>query len=163
MAYLLEQGKLQDHIAYTLQPAYAKRYHLIMSAIEKHLVPLGVLLPQTGREVVGGYFIWLRLPKGVKAQDVARRAKEAENMIVPEGALFEVPGDAENANTSFPYDIRLCFAWEEEEQLTEAVERLARVIRALQDSESIDAKVTNEAGGDTERSRNRKDDQSAFW
>ncbi|KAB2571657.1 Uncharacterized protein DBV05_g9705 [Lasiodiplodia theobromae] len=130
VAQLLESGRLQEHIYGTLQPAYAARYRAIMLAIEKHLVPLGVKLPQPGREVVGGYFVWLTLPSPLKSADVARLAQEKENLIVAEGRLFEVPGDS--AEVNFPCDIRLCFSWEEVDRLGEGIERLARVIGQLQ-------------------------------
>ncbi|KAF4304799.1 aminotransferase [Botryosphaeria dothidea] len=130
VAQLLESGKLQEHISGTLQPAYAARYRAMMAAIEKHLVPLGVKLPQPSREIVGGYFVWILLPSPVKGAEVARVAKEQENLIVAEGELFEVPGDA--ARVNFPCDIRLCFSWEEVDRLGEGIERLARVISQLQ-------------------------------
>lgn len=53
MSNLLESGELQHHIVRTLQPAYARRYYSLMSAINKYLVPLGVELPQVDREHMG--------------------------------------------------------------------------------------------------------------
>lgn len=129
-ADLLQTGSLQHHISNVLQPAYASRYRGMMSAIEQHLLPLGVWLPQTGRESVGGYFIWFALPRPLQAVDVTRRAQEQANLIVAQGALFEVPGDS--AEITFPDCIRLCFAWEDEHKLAEGIERLAAVIREMQ-------------------------------
>jgi DNA-binding transcriptional MocR family regulator len=54
----------------------------MVEAINKHLIPLGVSIPQTDREVVGGYFIWLTLPSSLKGAVVAQRAKEDENLAV---------------------------------------------------------------------------------
>lgn len=54
----------------------------MVEAINKHLIPLGVGIPQTDREVVGGYFIWLTLPSPLKGAVVAQRAKEEENLAV---------------------------------------------------------------------------------
>jgi hypothetical protein len=54
----------------------------MIAAINKFLVPLGVGVPQTDRDVVGGYFIWLTLPNGLKGAVVAQRAKEDENVVV---------------------------------------------------------------------------------
>jgi DNA-binding transcriptional MocR family regulator len=99
----------------------------MLEAIRRHLVPLGARLPQDDREVVGGYFIWVRLP--VNATVLAKRAKEMENLIVAEGTDFEVPGDREVAN--FPNEIRLCFAWEDEERLSEGIERLALLVKLM--------------------------------
>lgn len=133
---LLESGQLQEHIRGTLQPAYAARYRAMMSAIEKHLVPLGVRLPQPEREVAGGYFVWLTLPSPLKASEVVRVAQERESLIVADGKIFEVPGDS--AQINFPCDIRLCFSWEALDRLGEGIERLARVIQQLQRGEVLD-------------------------
>jgi DNA-binding transcriptional MocR family regulator len=54
----------------------------MLEAINQHLIPLGVRVPQTDREVVGGYFIWLTLPSPLKGAVVAQRAKEDENLAV---------------------------------------------------------------------------------
>lgn len=45
------------------------------------------------------------------------------------GSMFEVPGDSGQVN--FPTSVRLCFAWEEEGNLSEGVERIARAARKL--------------------------------
>ena len=57
---LLQSGDLQHHIVTTLQPAYARRYYSLMSAIEKYLIPLGVELPQEDRDHMG--YVRLRYP-----------------------------------------------------------------------------------------------------
>lgn len=102
----------------------------MISAISTHLVPLGVTLPQPSREVVGGYFIWFSLPDPLRADEVAARAKEAENLIVAPASLFAVWGDARKGELE--REIRVCFSWEEEGRLAESIERLARVIRRMQ-------------------------------
>lgn len=53
MSKLLELGELQHHIVQTLQPAYARRYYSLMSAINKYLIPLGIELPQEDRDHMG--------------------------------------------------------------------------------------------------------------
>lgn len=54
----------------------------MVAAINKELIPLGARLPQTDRDVVGGYFIWLTLPPGLNSASVVQRAKEEENVVV---------------------------------------------------------------------------------
>jgi DNA-binding transcriptional MocR family regulator len=54
----------------------------MVEEINKQLIPLGVGLPQTGRDVVGGYFIWLTLPSPLKGAVLAQRAKDEENVVV---------------------------------------------------------------------------------
>ncbi|KAF2749510.1 PLP-dependent transferase [Sporormia fimetaria CBS 119925] len=131
LAEMMGSGDVEEWIYGHIQPSYGKRYSILLSAIEKHLVPLGVQLPKLNREVAGGYFIWLTLPEPVKGAVVAECAKESENLIVAEGGMFEVPGDNEHAH--FENALRLCYAYEGEEQLTEGIERLANAIRSLQD------------------------------
>ncbi|KAF1950094.1 PLP-dependent transferase [Byssothecium circinans] len=133
LAETLETGELQRHLYDTLQPAYGRRYQKMLTAINEELIPLGVRLPQTDRDIVGGYFIWLTLPSPLKGAIVAQRAKEEENVVVAQGEIFQVPGDSEHDGTHFENDIRICFAWEEEEMLAEGIQRLGRVIRTLRD------------------------------
>lgn len=101
----------------------------MIAAIQQHLVPLGVQLPQSDRQVIGGYFLWLALPPSLNGTILAQRAKEQENLIVAHGELFEVPGDTDAA--PFPHAVRLSFAWEDEDQLAEGIARLAVVVRAM--------------------------------
>jgi len=130
MSEMLKSGDLQRHILHNLQPAYASRYRTMFAAIEQHLLPLGVTMPQTGRDIVGGYFIWLSLPRPMDARALAARAKEEENVIIAQGSFFGVYGDTEDAD--FESEVRICFSWEEEEKLGEGIERLARVLRNMQ-------------------------------
>jgi DNA-binding transcriptional MocR family regulator len=85
VAEALESGELQRFVYDTLQPSYGQRYRTMLAAINKHLIPLGVQLPQTDREVVGGYFIWLTLPEPLKGKVVTQRAKDEENVVVAQG------------------------------------------------------------------------------
>lgn len=101
-----------------------------MEAIKTHLVPLGVKVSEVsleGRDVYGGYFIWLELPSGLSAERVAGVAKASENLIVAQGNMFEVYGDEEAVR--FERWLRVCFAWEGEELLVEGIERLGRIIK----------------------------------
>ncbi|KAK5164581.1 Valine--pyruvate aminotransferase [Saxophila tyrrhenica] len=127
---LVNGGKLQEFIQHTLRPAYAKRYKLLMKAIEEHLLPLGFSLPQTDRKIIGGYFTWLSLPEGLKADILATRAKADANVIIAPGSMFEVPGDD---GLKFETSIRLCWAYEDEEKLEEGVKRIGEVARVMLD------------------------------
>lgn len=117
----------------------------MMGAINEHLVHLGVRVPnaefdsnsgsrqEEGKEgkIVGGYFIWLELPSGVKGAEVVRKAKEEENLILGQGEEFAVLGDEGSVDLSGC--VRICFAWEDEDKVVEGVRRLGRVVRALLD------------------------------
>ena len=121
-------GSLQRFIRTTLLPAHASRSKQLLNAIEKHLVPLGFTLPRQDRSFMGGYFTWLSLPDGLDADALAKRCREEENVVIAPGSIFEVPGDE---RVKFPSNIRLCWAWEDEEKLGEGVERVAGVARGM--------------------------------
>ena len=108
-------------------------------AVEEHLLPLGVTLPQRNRDVVGGYFIWLSLPAPLLAQEVAVRARQEENLIIAAGPIFAVYGDEKAVDLE--RKVRVSFSWEEEAMLTEGIQRLARVISIMQ-RESEQKEVT---------------------
>jgi DNA-binding transcriptional MocR family regulator len=131
IAEMLKSGDLQNHVFDVLQPAYARRYAVLIAAIGEHLVPLGITLARTnleGKDIFGGYFVWIQLPDGLKAESVAAAVKERENTIVAHGNLFEVWGDE---RITFDSALRLCFAWEDEQDLIDGVRRLGRVVEAF--------------------------------
>lgn len=78
----MDNGELQRRVYQELQPAYGRRYRSMIKAINDLLVPLGVRLPQTDRDIVGGYFIWLTLPDGMEGGALVERAREDENVVV---------------------------------------------------------------------------------
>ena len=101
----------------------------MLSAVKRELVPLGVRVQEDkvgGRNLFGGYFLWLELPRQADAEVVSIACQERENLIVASGKMFEVEGDE---NIKFPNSLRLCFAWVEEEDLDDGVQKLARVVR----------------------------------
>ncbi|KAI7183660.1 PLP-dependent transferase [Hortaea werneckii] len=129
MTLLLTSGQLNKHIQNVLRPAYARRYNKLINAIITHLLPLGFQLPQPDRDIVGGYFVWLKLPDRMTATALASACK-TEGVVIAPGTIFEVPGDRETAG--FDGHMRLCFAWEEEGRLEEGVVRVAGVVRQMQ-------------------------------
>lgn len=78
----MEDGELQRRVYEVLQTSFGKRYRSMTKAINELLVPLGVRLPQTDRDIVGGYFIWLTLPDGMEGGVLVDRAREDENVVV---------------------------------------------------------------------------------
>lgn len=129
---LIESGELQSHIQKVLVPAYQRRYLSLISAIEKYLEPLGVKVSKeslSGRDVAGGYFVWLMLPEGMDGERVAEVAWSEEELVVGRGSMFEVAGDEDAAR--FASEVRLCFSWVDEEDLVDGVERLGRAIQLV--------------------------------
>ncbi|CAG8945545.1 unnamed protein product [Penicillium salamii] len=117
------------HLQNQLIPSYASQYHTLVSAIHEYLVPLGVTAYPPGA-VSGGYFIWLKLPEGLHASQVAEQAQEAK-VRVASGVAFQVPDDPSDTPAVFGDHMRLCFAWESSRHLTEGVRRLARVLERM--------------------------------
>ncbi|KAI8632008.1 pyridoxal phosphate-dependent transferase [Xylariaceae sp. FL1651] len=138
---------LDAYIRHTLRPAYARRHGLLMRAIRDVLVPLGIQVEAgslCGHEgVFGGYFVWMILPFQTRGTDgstepsgtwptaraIADRCRADEDLLIGHGELFAVHGD--EAAVRFDDAIRLCFAWENEEDIVDGVERLGRVIRKM--------------------------------
>ncbi|PVH96705.1 PLP-dependent transferase [Periconia macrospinosa] len=159
LAEALESGELQRHVYETLQPSYGIRYQRMVTAINEELIPLGVRLPQTDRDVVGGYFIWITLPDPLKGAVVAQRCRDEENLAVAQGEIFEVPGDTDRKGTHFENALRVCFAWEEEDMLAEGIRRLARVIRKIQAEQNGSEKNPEATSTATATEETAKD----FW
>lgn len=132
MSELLQSGDLQHHIFTTLQPSYARRHRIMIAAIEEHLLPLGVTLPQASRKVIGGYFIWLTLPAPLDADEVAMLATNDENIIIGPGSIFHVYGD--EAVVDLSRQVRVSFTWEAEHSLAEGIQRLGQVIARVRRS-----------------------------
>lgn len=89
MHHFLE-ASLPQYIRTVLQPAYARRYRALMSAVVEYLVPLGVVVPAPDTSGIGGgYFVWLKLPSGIDAELVARKASDEEALVLPPGSTFQ--------------------------------------------------------------------------
>lgn len=137
---LLKSGDLESHIEKVLIPAYKRRFEIMMKGIRQFLVPHGVSVGEVSfgeKEIFGGYFIWIELPKTLSAEVVSSTAKERENLIVAPGRLFEVSNDP---SVKFENSLRLCFSWEEEVDLEDGIERLAKVIKEVGVGKSVPAK-----------------------
>jgi DNA-binding transcriptional MocR family regulator len=133
---LLEKDTLQQHLSTIVIPEGHRRYSLMVSIIRKRLTPLGVTFsPDPERTtVVGGYYVWVKLPAPLDANQVCEKALEMQNLELGNGNLFSVP-EGESQCVNLHRCLRLCFMWEDDEQLVEGIDRLAAVIRALLKSE----------------------------
>ncbi|KAI0516866.1 pyridoxal phosphate-dependent transferase [Xylaria bambusicola] len=134
------QCELDTHIRHVLLPSYARRHAILMRAIRDTLVPLGLGVSETSLVghggIYGGYFVWMTLPRAEEgktwptAQAIADCCRADEDLMIGNGELFAVSGDE---SMCFEDAIRLCFAWLDEEDLVDGVERLGRVIRRMLD------------------------------
>lgn len=134
---MLKSHTLQDYIKDVLCPSYQKRYSIMLTAIKKYLLPLGVTVGETefGEEkLFGGYFIWLKLPDGLDADALTKTSASEWELILSPGSAFEVSGDNEHHQVRFRNEIRLSFAWEGEDELSKGVQRLGEVIKSMTES-----------------------------
>jgi 2-aminoadipate transaminase len=96
---------------------YASHWKAVAGALEREMPP-GV----AWSEPTGGFFTWLRLPEGVDA--VALRA------VAIEAGVNYVPGPPFYAGDEGAGELRFSFSHLAEEELEEAVRRLAGVVAA---------------------------------
>jgi 2-aminoadipate transaminase len=95
---------------------YATHWRAVERAFREHLPP-----GCSWSEPAGGFFTWLRLPEGLDALTLRERAIAAGVAYVP-GAPF-YPGEGGAG------ELRISFSFLAEDELGEAVARLASVIR----------------------------------
>ncbi|KAH7384903.1 pyridoxal phosphate-dependent transferase [Cadophora sp. MPI-SDFR-AT-0126] len=143
--HLLSSGAMQKHIDESLIPIYHSRYKVLMSAITTHLEPLGVrvntgapyIVPQRENVVVpaGGFFTYISFPSELPSADIiAKRALDDYAVKFAYGKMFVVKGDAkseERSKKGFGNGARLCWAWHEESEIREGIERLASLLKNM--------------------------------
>lgn len=112
---LLQDGRLNTHLLQLRQQLTCRCQALVTALHQEMGEAIRFTAPQ------GGYFIWAKLNRSIDSETLLPDAIAAGAGFLP-GARFS----AEAANHSA---LRLCFAYYPEEQLVEAVRRLASVIR----------------------------------
>jgi DNA-binding transcriptional MocR family regulator len=142
---MLSSGQIMNHLQQVLIPTFQKRYHAIVRAIHEYLLPLGVQIlqddskhTQDGASHVsqaGGYFLYITLPEQgalLNINDIVTRADEGHLLRLAPGHIYQVNNTTMNSETREPFrhGLRLCWAWHEEEDIIEGIQRLAKVLRA---------------------------------
>lgn len=136
---MLRSGYLQSFINDTLIPTYRKRYYALMKAIDDGLVPLGMKVEvnkpaDSTTETAGGFFTYLSLPGDLPAAKVvAAIAFKEYQLRVAFGHMFAVTGDQGSiaraeVKGGFAGCIRICWAWHEEDEIKDGIQRLADTI-----------------------------------
>jgi DNA-binding transcriptional MocR family regulator len=117
VAAFIEAKYLDMHIA-ALRSNYRKRRDVLVHGLKKHL-PDGCqwVTPE------GGFFLWLRLPRGLKSSTFLKSAEAAGVSYLP-GNLFYVNGDGASY-------CRLNFTMVSLEDLEEGAKRLGTAIRKI--------------------------------
>jgi DNA-binding transcriptional MocR family regulator len=111
---VIELG-LQENYLKKLKGIYQDRMTTLSSALQQNISGLRF------REPSGGYFIWVRLPDAADSELLLVDAKEHKVQYQP-GINF-------SCNQGLRDYVRLCFAYYDQTDLIEGVERLSKVIR----------------------------------
>ncbi|OTB02553.1 hypothetical protein M426DRAFT_13344 [Hypoxylon sp. CI-4A] len=147
---MLVSGTLEQHVQNVLIPTYRKRYNVLVNAVKTYLYPLGIKIAtglpyeanakdrdgnQVRTALAGGFFMYINFPddESFPTADVINRIGGDEFALkIAPGEIFAVKGDAESyrrADLTFNRGTRLCWAWNEEEDLVEAIRRYANAIQ----------------------------------
>jgi DNA-binding transcriptional MocR family regulator len=115
----IERGLLDANLE-RARAILRERRDALLDALSLELGPRGA----TWSRPEGGYFVWLDLPEGVTAADVAARAGAA-GVAVVNGADFYPSGRGGGSS------LRLAFSFEPPAAIAEAVSRLASAVPAV--------------------------------
>lgn len=139
IAQALSNGTLRNHIEKVLIPSYKRRYQVVLYALEKYLLPLGVVLEgNLEASVQGGYFVYIVLPACILAKQFVLRAWQDEAVLIADGNMFEVHGDEDAVPAR--HGVRICFAWEEENLLAEGLRRLGKVLADMLEPKCVNGR-----------------------
>ncbi|KAE8161317.1 pyridoxal phosphate-dependent transferase [Aspergillus tamarii] len=132
LAEVVENGQLQKFVDETVRPTLQRRHKLMVDAIQRHLSPMGVkarIGSLNGQRIYGGYFVWLDMGSEFSTKFIADVLKAEENIIIGHGQMFAVYGDEKSA--SFDSSVRLCFAWEAEQDIVDGIRRMGQLLSRM--------------------------------
>ena len=112
----IRSGLLRRHLD-MLRSTYRERVEVMEEGIAEHLP--GAEFDTPG----GGYYFWIRLPGGIDAAELERRA--------PEAGVTLRAGPAFSGGGLFSDRVRICFALSESDEITEGLRRLGGACRDL--------------------------------
>jgi DNA-binding transcriptional MocR family regulator len=112
----LRRGRLEANLE-RARTILRERRDALLTALDEHFGPMGA----SWSSPEGGYFVWLDLPEGVSAADVADRAAAA-GVAVVKGVDF-YPGGAGGTSS-----LRLAFSFVPPAELAEGIARLAAAV-----------------------------------
>lgn len=118
VANFCREGRMAAHVA-ALRVAYREQQTRALGALAREFAGTGV----TWNHPEGGFYLWVRLPRGMSARRLFAVALE-------EGVAF-VPGDAFGLNDDHGSALRLSFSSPTPERIEEGVRRLRRAFDRL--------------------------------
>lgn len=117
VADLLESGVFETGVE-TASRLLAERLAVMCDALDEHLPRAHYVRPE------GGYFLWLRLPEGVRAADVTAAARRHEVAFVPGTDFYTTHPETHPGEDH----VRLAFSGVGTEEIAEGVRRLAAAV-----------------------------------
>ena len=123
-------GKLGSHIA-RVQACYRSNRDRMAMAVRRELPDASFLMPN------GGYYLWLTLPDGVNADDVAACANRAAVTVIP-GSKFFARADAPHPRNH----LRLAYSHATHEEIDEGMRRLAGAYAAVGNAPTVKIKAS---------------------
>ena len=116
VAEVLKDGFIERHVP-TIRALYKQQCEAMLAALDREMAGLGL----RWNRPVGGMFLWVQLPKGLKAIPLLAKAVEKGVAFVPGSAFYA--GDA-NEST-----LRLSFVTATVDQINTGMSALAAAIR----------------------------------
>ena len=115
VAEVLKDGFIDRHVP-TIRALYKQQCEAMLAALDREMAGLGL----TWNRPVGGMFLWVQLPKGLKAVPLLEKAVDKGVAFVPGAPFF-----ASNPDASA---IRLSFATADVEKIKEGIARLGQAL-----------------------------------
>ncbi|PVE42900.1 PLP-dependent aminotransferase family protein [Limnohabitans planktonicus] len=116
VAEVLKDGFIERHVP-TIRALYKQQCEAMLAALDREMAGLGL----TWNRPVGGMFLWVQLPQGLKAIPLLDKAVEKGVAFVPGSAFY-----AEGADES---TLRLSFVTATVDQINTGMSALAAAIR----------------------------------
>jgi 2-aminoadipate transaminase len=116
VAEVLKDGFIERHVP-TIRALYKQQCEAMLAALDREMAGLGL----SWNRPVGGMFLWVQLPKGLKAIPLLAKAVE-------KGVAF-VPGSAFYAGDPNESTLRLSFVTATVDQINTGMSALAAAIR----------------------------------
>lgn len=116
VAEVLKDGFIERHVP-TIRALYKQQCEAMLAALDREMAGLGL----TWNRPVGGMFLWVQLPKGLKAIPLLAKAVEKGVAFVPGSAFYA--GDADEST------LRLSFVTATVDQINTGMSALAAAIR----------------------------------
>ena len=117
LSIFCRRGWLEPHLNF-IRSFYKEKRDVMFKSLEAYMPEI-----ISWTKPNGGFFVWLKLPANVKAEEVAARAEAAGVLVLPGNSFF-----TKIHSSSY---LRLAFSYLAKDRIEEGIEKLARVIKSL--------------------------------